>query len=844
MPGTINGIGTIYLGKKNLTTEEGQCPNCQRRGLLNSYDTRLWFSILYIPLVPLGRKKIFDFCPNCTWHRAVSWTEWERIEQESVREAMAKAQSSPDEPESAMRLLGTLMAFGRREEAARYAEVMAEDFPDHAEVQLQLAEWHEMEGRQAEADRRAERALELEPENPVARRAVAIKNIREGNLDEARRRLEFMSEPDGVSEPTVLLLLAEAYHGQQRLDDSLAIYQVALRKHPEVGMDTEIRRRIQALEETLGREETVLPHRPRKIGRWIIAGAVAAVLLIGVFVLNSSMKNEQPLFVVNGLPKPVRVAIDGGPPLEVAPGGREKLTLPEGAHRASIRRADGTESTLDFSMENGFFERFGQDTAFVLNPAGAATLVWQEILYSTVPDPTHENPSELRFGEEFTVFRDVDYMFREAPDELETESSRTTKTVVQVLPVEPADILAQMPQFEPLVEALQYGEHQLPLRPNDANLLQSYLFVATLAESLERAERFLGKGLARRPVAVEWHRLYQQCKTARGKEDQLRSEYDQMLAASPENGPLLYLRGRIALRTPEAMRYYRRAIAADPELAYPHAAMAYCLVSEGKFDEAQPAIARARELAPENDTMRQLSFDVRFCRGKYKELERTLREAIQRQPLHFELQRELLAVLIADGREQEARTALEEYARRIQVQAPGEAAQVVPLADSVLFYLQGDMRQYLDTADRLPDSVDADEIRFVAHLELEQPEKAETLLQPENAMPEDALLMALAWHDADDEDRADVWRERAITVLREGSEEDRWQAERLTEGDQLSIDEVDQVALNRGDKVVLLASLAAVCPTHRAELLARAERLNAIDGPPHRFLADVIDRMK
>ena len=69
MPYTINGIGTTYYGKGNLEVHTGRCESCLRTVQLRSYDTRLWFVVLFIPILPLGRRRVIDDCPVCGAHR-------------------------------------------------------------------------------------------------------------------------------------------------------------------------------------------------------------------------------------------------------------------------------------------------------------------------------------------------------------------------------------------------------------------------------------------------------------------------------------------------------------------------------------------------------------------------------------------------------------------------------------------------------------------------------------------------------------------------------------------------------------------------------------------------------
>ena len=81
MPTTYNGIGTHYYGKKNATSRQGQCKHCSRTTRLDSHDTRLWFVVIFVPVIPLGKKRIMDMCSICKWHYAMPLGKWEEMQQ-------------------------------------------------------------------------------------------------------------------------------------------------------------------------------------------------------------------------------------------------------------------------------------------------------------------------------------------------------------------------------------------------------------------------------------------------------------------------------------------------------------------------------------------------------------------------------------------------------------------------------------------------------------------------------------------------------------------------------------------------------------------------------------------
>jgi zinc-ribbon family len=117
MPTRVNGIGTGYYGKSNLQAFDGVCEHCHRTTKLQNYETRLWFSVFFIPVIPLARKQILNQCPICTWHRAVPFAEWQRVRDSAVGDSAAKWDENRDDPDAALEMHSTLVAFHKRADA-------------------------------------------------------------------------------------------------------------------------------------------------------------------------------------------------------------------------------------------------------------------------------------------------------------------------------------------------------------------------------------------------------------------------------------------------------------------------------------------------------------------------------------------------------------------------------------------------------------------------------------------------------------------------------------------------------------------------------------------------------
>ncbi len=191
MPITYNGIGTRYQGKSNVEIRPGRCRSCNRSVQLESYDTRLWFVIVFIPVIPLGRKRILDFCPACRRHYVSDLDKWETARQLETSGAMDKFRSSPT-PENAIAAHQQMLGFHQVAEATEFQKTMLSQFPDSAKIQAYLGMAQDHIGRHDQAVEFFKRALDLRPDLPEARIGIARADIRQGRLDEARKMLSFL----------------------------------------------------------------------------------------------------------------------------------------------------------------------------------------------------------------------------------------------------------------------------------------------------------------------------------------------------------------------------------------------------------------------------------------------------------------------------------------------------------------------------------------------------------------------------------------------------------------------------------------------------------------------------
>jgi hypothetical protein len=369
MPTTVNGIGTRYYGKRNRSVRTAACRSCNRVANLESYDTRLWFVVIFIPIIPLGRKRVIDACPICTRHFVASADAYEQARQLQVSAAQDQFRREPSPP-AALQVHATLLGFHEREQAAKFRQTVRERFPADAELVAGLAAQLEHAGGYQEAGELYEAAHRLQPELPEARVAVAMRKMAAGELDDARRLLDFLEVPGaGQHYPLGPIdSLSIHYQNQGRHDEALQIAAHLIREIPEAGQQHKFRAFVTRSEKALGRYESILPAREHSVRglfrgeghvysnrlRTVVIGIVAAVLLAGGLAINNEyIRQHRTLLVVNACGAPVQVKVDDQPPQTVADTGR--IVLGEGRHH--IQLSGAVDEAHDVNLEASYIDR-------------------------------------------------------------------------------------------------------------------------------------------------------------------------------------------------------------------------------------------------------------------------------------------------------------------------------------------------------------------------------------------------------------------------------------------------------------------------------------------------------
>jgi len=242
---TINGIGTTYYGKKNPTQRRAICTSCGREATLLSYDTRHWFVIIYIPIIPLGKKHIIDECSLCNRHQVIALDQWKAVSKEAVTDAIRTYQSSPS-VQSAIQSHGALATFGEMAAADLVREEASEAFPEIADMRFAFGAQLEAFGRVDVARKEFEAAVEIDPDHQYACGALANYWIGDGKLSEAEKLVSFAMQPGIKAHPQLQTvdLLMQAYQKQGDHESALRCGQQLLNEVPAMATYDEFRSRV------------------------------------------------------------------------------------------------------------------------------------------------------------------------------------------------------------------------------------------------------------------------------------------------------------------------------------------------------------------------------------------------------------------------------------------------------------------------------------------------------------------------------------------------------------------------------------------------------------------------
>jgi tetratricopeptide (TPR) repeat protein len=850
MPTTYNGIGTHYYGNRNSTTHFGFCNQCKRQQMLTDYETTLWFCVIYIPIIPLGKKQIVNQCPGCTYHYAVPLKNWQKQGDEAVDKVSDTLAQNTNDPEKVIELHATLSGFHRHEEAGDLAKVMLAKFGGNSNVLFHLASWHEHFTRFKEADELFVKASDAAPADMEMLAASVFALARQNEVDAAVKRMGSLEPPAIPHRAALVRHVARQFAVNQRHADAYKLLISLLEAAPALKESPDFQAEVRPLEKKLGVKQSVVPSEAfwrKPIAKWMGLGVAAVVALVALEGWNFYVQQNAPIHAVNGVNVPIEFSIDDGPAKVVPAKGRITFHLPEGRHRIALLKPKlpGADP-YEVDIHQAWHRRFFSKAAFVLDPSRTAVVLHLKAPYSEGAQFGVAPEYAYHAGEGLTQYPHVDHRFEELPTTVDLGSSRVVyRTGLRLMDLNPLALsqVMDMRRLAPL------AQRRLAADPSDSTGLE-YLAAIMLSEG-KGAElvEFVKPRLADDPPRVTWHRVYQnlvQDKKA------LSEEYDRRLAEHPASGVFLYLRGRICESSTQATEFYDRAIAADPGLLFAYLAKSLELKSRAKYVEAEEVAAKAWDQLQANPASLTPS-DVKYFRERIGQ--ERLENLISAGRYDEFDQFELTSRGVVSGGEENPLVYLSKLRKgnadaiaQHKSSVAGRLARMAPVSPFLSAQLrltnamyEGDLVTMRQAASQMPEPPRQQLLDAIAFDEGVDP-ICKTVLDATNEMAPILQKLMTSLRAREMGQPFEAARDEAIGLMKSSEGMGAALAKLFEKSPAATIEELNEIALQGRERGIILVALAEENPSQKEAMLRYARQLLTIPALPQKRLEAWIAR--
>ena len=492
MPQVYNGIGTWYYGKRNIHRIGGNCPHCNASSGLESYDTTLYFVVLFVPLIPLSKKRIIEKCQSCSMHSAMALKEWHRLKTEAVTDILDRLRADPDDRGTILEAIGVATTFQDEELFEKMTDSLAGDRTDDAAIQATLGQGYAYFARHDEAARAFVHSLKAE-DNPEVRDQLGLTFLRLGDPERAAGCFTHIIDNAEEDDAWMLYQLVVAYQAEGMHAEALDVLDQIDETFPQFKGDKSLQKLRKVSVKDRGRNKPVGKsilmestssgtHEGSRLGSLIPLLILPLILLaFGTWHTWKSLTlaEAHPVVVVNGSPVEYSVRLNDVE-YTLLPGTTQIIDLPEGTVSITPGKSGNGIEPVDVLFGSSFWGRPYDSTNYVINPDRLAVLIEEKTEYSANPPP--DPPPTFHVGKPFYEFDDIDHFFEPLPASISVkEGSRETRKGLSLFV--PVDVAQRMKAIVNIgisdAEITAYIERWLKIAPNEAMALKQVFGDAT-----------------------------------------------------------------------------------------------------------------------------------------------------------------------------------------------------------------------------------------------------------------------------------------------------------------------------------------------------------------------------
>jgi tetratricopeptide (TPR) repeat protein len=852
MPQVLNGIGTWYWGRTNIRTRRGVCQFCKRSADLSSFDTTKFFVVLFVPIVPLGQKRIINQCSACKRHLMLSLKKFNALRDREVGEAVQDYLAVPADPARAERVIGKCVGHEAQEPFMEVAGQIERAQARNSAMQAQLGGAYAFFGFPDEAEAAYVRSYNLSPDPEVAD-MLGLFYLRQARPDEAAPLLQPILAEQRLDKIGLIYLLAEAYQAAGRHDDALSLLQQTVAAFPALESNPEFNKYRKASLKNRGSGKAIKSanltpvqsrsseHRPLAVMLpRLIAPALALIALCIYVGIAYAEGHSRKVWLVNGLDRQYAVDVSG----------RHVLLPPHVAVPVQIAEGDIAITSLDSTVPlpkqtctivTPLFSRPLDSRMFVINPDRAAVVYDQETIYSTNATRSGGDvaPHHMYVGELLYSFSGIDYPFEEFPRSIQMSdaSARVHKKKVAVWGQ--GTVLDRLGIIGQEIGTPAVGTYARNVAIADPSQDQLVMIASALLPP-DQALAFLRPRLDSKPIQIDVHRSYQELMQRTRPNSDLQKEYRARLEKNPDDSTLIYLLGRVTTDRNGAARLFQKSTQGPAPCAYGYFAMAYDAMAGGQFQKALDLSRQALRLSPDNVAFASTEVEALKALRKYDDLLALDRQQQSAHPLDGSAVIDEARLLVLQNHPDQAHELIAAFASRNEAAGNSDGLRQFQLhADAQIHYAQGNLQSFTVTLDSLPDDPDSAFAAAITSGRLD--DAAAALDRKKAATAEDHLLMSAVAHEAKRADLEEPNLKQAANIYRQAGREERRVAAWLGSAQNADADAVCSVLLLPQQKRLVLLAMGLRDSAHRAQYFKAAAPFNFDRTFPYWTIKKILD---
>lgn len=200
----IYGWGNF--NRRDHSVVRGPCPSCGRSGHQRSYTSSRFFTLYFIPIIPIGKQRVLRDCPHCKQALGMSFGKWSKLKRTEIPALVASYRENPTNAEAAKNLLGTIFAVQDRTTLREVGPQIRSAFSKDADVLTHLAGTYSHLCLDKEADETYLAAVALSEDESISKEADLHLQLQQEPRPQPHNRL-LQSLPVLIV-PAALLFLA------------------------------------------------------------------------------------------------------------------------------------------------------------------------------------------------------------------------------------------------------------------------------------------------------------------------------------------------------------------------------------------------------------------------------------------------------------------------------------------------------------------------------------------------------------------------------------------------------------------------------------------------------------